>query len=205
MSNRDPELVLAFQSVDLKGPTDFSTYPVTVDRISYLPFYIWDHQTTLTLLLFPEVHVSNLCLRGRVLLLGVTNLPLSMILRLHFGTVSTVWYFLFFILWQGMFYPLLYFVFTLSPIIHLPNGLPLAGTSVHPLFFQLVRVVHLTLSGHLSSPIVFLVGRVVHRFSFFYLSMFSVSSFCVSFPMLSVSLDFPFLVSPTVFSLTFIL
>jgi hypothetical protein len=138
MSNRDPELVLAFQSVDLKGPTDFSTYPVTVDRISYLPFYIWDHQTTLTLLLFPEVPVSNLCLRGRVLVLGVTNLPLSTILRLHFGTDSTVWYFLFFILWQGMFYPLLYFVFTLI---------------TNNTFTE-----RLTLSGHLSSPIVFPVG-----------------------------------------------
>ena len=144
MSSRDPELVLAFQSVDLKGPTDFSTYPVTVDRISYLPLYIWDHQTTLTLLLFPEVPVSNLCLRGRVLVLGVTNLPLSTILRLHFGTVSTVWYF---------------FVFHFMTRDVLSSFIFCLYSITNNTFTE-----RFTLSGHLSSPIVFLVGPCCSSF-----------------------------------------
>ena len=54
----------------------------------------------------------------------------------------------------------------------------------------------LTFRKHMDSPRILFGGfRVAHHFSFF----FSFSSFCVLRPMLPVSLDCPFLVTPSVF------
>ena len=67
------------------------------DRIISIRGEVWAHKTGLTLLLLIEVPVlSQESERPFIGVLGVSILPVSTIFQLDFGTVPTVWYFLFF-------------------------------------------------------------------------------------------------------------
>jgi len=65
---------------------------------------VWVHKTSLTPPLFIEVPVPSLEIKGScICMLGISILPLSTIFLLHFGTITTMSYFLLFILFDCWF------------------------------------------------------------------------------------------------------
>ena len=71
------------------------------DRIISLRVKIWAHKTSAFPGLFIDMHVpTQECERSCICILGVSILPLPTIFIFDFGIVPTMWYSLFFILFQ---------------------------------------------------------------------------------------------------------